>query len=216
MEPSALLDLLRFTHLSAMAVGLGCAFLCDFALLTRLHRGLSPELAALLHLAHPVIWGALGVMWASGLALAAWRTGLEIGQVSPKLIAKFVVVSLLTANAVVIGRHALPRLEARGAMGLRGLSDLEHRAASVLAGISAASWLLALALGSSRLLAAAPAPVFWILLPVAYACAIATAHWVIAGLRSPARRVVATASQNPNGARSYRLRDTRWSRRRAA
>ncbi|MEL6765379.1 MAG: hypothetical protein AAFO87_17355 [Cyanobacteria bacterium J06607_6] len=76
MEPSALLDLLRFTHLSAMAVGLGSAFLCDFALLTRLHRGLGPELAALLHLAHPVIWGALGVMWASGLALAAWRTGL--------------------------------------------------------------------------------------------------------------------------------------------
>ncbi|MEM9755800.1 MAG: hypothetical protein AAF914_07405 [Pseudomonadota bacterium] len=185
-------DLVRYGHLLGVAVGFGAAVMADIAALTALRGDASPEFRTVLHAAHRLIWPALGLMWLSGIALIGIRTGFALSEFSPKLFAKLCVVTALTVNAHAIGRYAMPLMARPG--GLGRLRPAELRLCAIIGGISSASWLLALAMGSSRFLAESPALLFVVLVPVAYASAIVASQALLGVL---ARRAKAGTEPAP-------------------
>jgi hypothetical protein len=166
-------DIVRFGHLLAVAVGLGAAVMADLVLLGRITGRIDAETVRNLVRAHRVIGVALLAMWCSGAILIWLRTGFDPAQVSPKLLSKLVVVTLLTTNAMVIGRLALPLIESYAGRSLMWLPTPDKMLLAAIASVSSISWLLALAFGASKILAAAGWPVFVLLLPTAYGLAIA-------------------------------------------
>jgi len=147
MDATTLLDATRVVHFAGIALALGVASLADFTALRRVWRPIDHALLKQLLRFHGVIIGGLAVLWISGLAIAWQRVGLNPADLSPKLIAKFAIVTLLTANALVMDAIALPLLRAN--LGRRlGEIDLRHRLVlGAIGGLSSACWAGALALG---------------------------------------------------------------------
>jgi hypothetical protein len=187
METLLLTDSIRFAHVLAVSVGLGASILADMTVLARLRRPISDDLLIVLHRVHRIVWLALLAMWISGIGLIYLKTGLVWAEFTPKLCAKVVTVSLLTVNAMLIGRAVMPRLAAARGRSFVDLSRRDRAAFALAGGVSSASWLLALAMGISKVLAASPAQVFVGLMPVAYLGAV-LAVWVMLSLR-PLRSV---------------------------
>jgi hypothetical protein len=172
MELLLVTDSVRFGHLLAVCIGLGASIMADIYILNRLRMPLSPEMLATLHRTHLIVWAALGVMWATGLGLVYIRTGFDPATFTPKLIAKLATVSVLTVNAVLIGWVVMPILKRAPGKSIAALHRGEKLCLSVIGGISSASWMLALAMGVSKVLARSDADVFAILLPAAYLIAL--------------------------------------------
>jgi hypothetical protein len=179
MTAILLTDAVRYGHLLSVAIGLGTAFGADVAAVGDLRKPISNVLIVKLHRLHTIIWPALGAMWASGLVLVYFRTGFIWDSFSPKLCAKLTVVTLLTLNAIMISRYALPMLVRNRGRLMAELPLGEQCISSLVSGVSSASWLLALAMGSSKLLADAGPEVFAALLPVVYGCATLSSLIVI-------------------------------------
>ena len=167
-DPTLFGDFARFFHLLSVAMGLGAAVMAETLVLSRLDVPLDERTADTLRRLHGVVWAALGAMWLTGICLIAVRTGLDPALVTPKLAAKLGVVLILTANAGLMGRLALPALDA--SIGLAPIdAPLGRRlAVALVAGVSGASWCLALMMGASRHLAASDWPVFVQWVPVIY------------------------------------------------
>lgn len=147
MELTLLNDAARATHLLGLALGFGVAIAADLCAARSLFRPLDERDFSMLHQYHRTVAFGLVLFWSSGLVLLWLRTGFEPANFSPKLMAKLGVVSLLTFNAVLIGRIGLPTLMAWE--GFRfGALPLAHRLRmGALAGMSGAGWISALALG---------------------------------------------------------------------
>lgn len=173
-------DVIRYGHLLAVAVGFGVSFHTEVHAArqrnTRIDQGFLDDMT----LRHRLILGAVIAMWVTGLVIMAMRTGLRIDAFSAKLWTKLAVVSILTANAMLIGRIALPILRRSVGKSIAEIGLLRQVPLFAVAGISSVSWLIALALGSSLFLKTAPATLFLTVLPYAYAIGITAA--VIAGL----------------------------------
>jgi hypothetical protein len=175
MEPNALVDVVRFSHVLAVAVGLGAAFLADFHSLRRLGRPVDDDLLVTLHSCHQLVWAALIAMWGTGLGLVYIRTGFHFADFSPKLCSKLVTVTALTLNALWIGRFVIPVIENQRDSSIMWLPLRKKLSLAVAAAISTTSWLLALAMGISKVLAQSDWLTFVVTLPVAYAVCIGTA-----------------------------------------
>lgn len=171
-------DLLRYSHLLAVAVGIGVAVETETYMYRRRRTKISPGMMTALEHRHRVILAALGVMWVTGLALVALRTGFQLSAFTPKLWAKITVVTLLTINAVFVSQVALPVMLSHIGKPIAALPRQAQSAIFSVAGISATSWLAALALGSSAFLKVASAPLFQSGLPVAYIAGIFAANYV--------------------------------------
>lgn len=147
MDLTMLNDAARATHLLGLALGFGVAILADLCAARSLFRPLDYREFETLHQYHRTVALGLTLFWASGLVLLWLRTGFQLENFSPKLMAKLGVVSLLTVNAILIGRIGLPTMIAW--QGFRyGSLPLAHRLRlAALAGMSGAGWISALALG---------------------------------------------------------------------
>jgi len=209
-------DFVRYAHLLAVAVGLGAAAMADYAAFTGLRRKVSEDFLTILKTSHTMIWPAVIVMWVTGIALIGIRTGFELQAFTPKLFAKLFVVTALTLNAVAIGRIGMGLIARDG--GLKALKPDEMRRAALMGGVSSASWLFALALGSSRFLAEAPASLFLLLIPLVYLGAVFAADRVLWALRDEPtrhfttrkvdridRQIVAMPARDDDGVRSYKI-----------
>lgn len=172
MELLLVTDSVRFGHLLAVCIGLGASIMADLYILNRLRMPLSPEMLATLHRTHLVVWAALGAMWATGLGLVYIRTGFDPAAFTPKLIAKLATVSVLTFNALLIGWVVMPMLKRGKGRSIAALAPRLRLRLAVIGGISSASWVLALAMGVSKILARSGADVFAVLLPAAYVTAL--------------------------------------------
>lgn len=188
MDPLLISDTLRIAHLFAVILAMGAAFFADWRMLNAVRDPVTPRELSLVDDLHHYVIGTLALVWVTGLGLVWLRTGFLLSDFSPKLITKLITVTLLSLNAVVIGTLALPLL--RGQAGASPLQfSLSHKMVlGTVAGISTASWLLALALGGSKVLAASDWDVLAPLLTSTYTMAIAAAwaaaglsHWLIAG-----------------------------------
>ena len=147
MDLTLLNDAAKATHLLGLALGFGVAILADLCAARSLFRPLDHREFETLHQYHRTVALGLALFWASGLVLLWLRTGFDPANFSPKLLAKLGVVTMLTLNAILIGRIGLPTMHAW--FGFRyGSLPLAHRLRlAALAGMSGAGWISALALG---------------------------------------------------------------------
>ena len=188
-------DALRFAHLLAVAVGFGVAVETEVYMARRRRTAISPGLLSGLGHRHRVILAALAAMWVTGLALVALRTGFQLADVTPKLWAKIIVVTILSVNAVFVSEIAMPILAAHRGRRIGALPAPRRRALFSVAGISAASWLVAFLLGASAILKVAPASVFQTALPLAYVAGILGANIVGTRLFAPTPAAALPARQ---------------------
>lgn len=194
MDVLAVTDVVRFTHILAVAIGLGAAFMADLQAMTHITRPIDKALLSTLHICHRLVWAALIVMWISGVGLIYIRTGFELANFSPKLFSKLTTVSVLTANAVLIGAIAMPMMRLSEGRIMLHLPMIRLLPLAALGAISTASWLLALAMGVSKVLAASDWPTFEQLLPGTYTAAVLGVTVLMLTLRQITRSPVSVTA----------------------
>lgn len=147
MDLTLINDAARAVHLLGLALGFGVAIVADLSAARALVRPLSWSEIETLGRYHRMVAVGLTLFWASGLVLLWLRTGFVLENYSPKLIAKLGVVTLLTANAALIGKIGLKVIiEWQGAR-FGALPLMERLRLGALAGLSGAGWISALSLG---------------------------------------------------------------------
>ncbi|MEM1267486.1 MAG: hypothetical protein AAGI50_15875 [Pseudomonadota bacterium] len=143
-----LIDLIRYGHILGLALGFGLAIYADLKLLRGLTRPISTAMITSLREVHGYVAVGLVGLWATGLMLIATKAAFGPAGLSDKLYVKVMLATLLTSNAVAIGRIALPMMaKAEG----RLFSELALPARvtlCLLGGFSAASWVSLAALGT--------------------------------------------------------------------
>lgn len=145
-------DAIRLVHLAGVALGLGTVASVALSLPHMVEKGLDRYILAFVRRSHVLIAAAIGILWASGLALIGIRTGFDPAAFSPKLVSKLVVVTILTADAVLMGLVVSPVLNRYSGQTLKALSVQERLLLANCAALSGASWLYALMLGASSIL----------------------------------------------------------------
>lgn len=154
-------DLIRLAHLAGVAIGLGTVVSAALSIRQMLARGMDGQVLEFVHKTHRQIAVAIGVLWISGIALIGVRTNFDPGAFSPKLVAKLVVVTILTVDAVLMGRVVTPILQKCAGRSLAALALPEKLLIANCAALSGASWLYALMLGASSILKTSQAPLLF-------------------------------------------------------
>lgn len=181
MSPE-MIDVIRYCHLLSVAIGLGAAFLADLQVFQRLNRPVTRNLLSQLALYHKLVWAGLAGMWITGLVLIYIKTGFIGAEFTPKLMSKIGIVSVLTLNALLIGRLAMPMLQNAYGQAPNDLPLVRKIMGGWLASLSSVSWLLALALGGSKVLAVSDWSTFAVLVPGAYLMGLVGSSTVVLAL----------------------------------
>ena len=147
MDMTMLNDAARAAHLLGLALGFGVAILADLSAARSLVRPLDHREIETLERYHRTVSVGLLLFWSSGLVLLYLRTGFQPENFSPKLMTKIGVVTLLTINAVLIGRIGLVTLREWFGCRFGAIPLAERMRLAALAGMSGAGWISALALG---------------------------------------------------------------------
>ena len=147
MDPTLLNDTVRAMHLLGLAIGFGVAIVADVSAARLMVRPLDAREIQALHRFHRMVTLGLILFWTSGLALLWLRTGFDAAKFSPKLMTKLGVVTLLTGNAVLIGRIGLPIIDAMRGLRFGALPAAARFQVAALGALSSACWIAALALG---------------------------------------------------------------------
>lgn len=179
MNSPEMIDAIRYGHLLFVAIGLGAAFLADLQMVQRLNRPVTRGLLTQLELYHKLVWAGLLGMWITGLALIYVRTGFALAEFTPKLFSKLGIVTILTVNAMLIGRVAMPLLRDAYGQAPNDLPLPRKVIGGWVASLSSISWLMALALGGSKVLAVSDWVTFAWLLPGAYLAGLAGSTGVV-------------------------------------
>src|SRR5262245_2419069 len=126
---------LLLLHLAAFAIAVAEVLRGDWRLL----RAQRPDIAGL-HRTASVVSLALIALWISGLGLVAFDTGFDPAAIAakPKLVTKFIVVTALTLNGVLLHRFAFPMLGGVAARSVVGSALIAS-----LGAISSVSWIFA-------------------------------------------------------------------------
>jgi hypothetical protein len=147
MDLTFLNDAARAVHLLGLALGFGVAIVADLSAARTLVRPLSWDEIDTLERYHRMVAIGLALFWASGLVLLWLRTGFNVDNFSPKLVAKLGVVTLLTMNAALIGKIGLNAIIDWQGARFGDLPLMERLRLGALAGLSGAGWISALSLG---------------------------------------------------------------------
>ena len=148
MDNTLLLDSVRAGHLIGLAMGFGPAICADVLVARSFFRPIRQRDVDLLKWLHLIVFGGLAVLWITGLILLQIRTGFDLANFSPKLMTKVFVVILLTGNAMAIGIYALPRFNDHVGVQFGKIDPPTLINLTIIAGVSMACWLSALALGA--------------------------------------------------------------------
>lgn len=140
-------------HLTALAIGLGAALLADWIAVTRILFGrLSARAAAQLQDLSMAVSVGLAMLWCSGVMLV-WDNAVRVPATlgNEKLWAKLLIVIVLTLNAIVLHKLALPLVQARVGQALFERRQHGTRMlCALIAAVSFTSWASALYLGAAR------------------------------------------------------------------
>lgn len=147
MDPTLLNDAARAMHLLGLALGFGVAIVADISAARLIFRPLDARERAMLRRFHRTVALGLALFWASGLVLLWLRTGFAAENFSAKLMAKLGVVTILTVNALLIGRLGLPMIDRIAGHRFGALSAPARVQLALLGALSTAGWIAALALG---------------------------------------------------------------------
>ncbi len=184
-----ILDLVRGPHLLGVIIAMGAAIYYDLRSLHRIFQPLSATDIEEVRRIHIIVATGFTAIWMTGLGLLWIRTGFDVASFSPKLWCKLIIVTLLSANAIVLAFWLLPML--RTNIGTR-LLDLPNRVIlmmSTVAGVSISSWLLALTLGFSTTLKTAKWDVLLPILTTGVLAGVIGVTCFIFGLRAWDQRV---------------------------
>lgn len=188
MTPDLLLDAIRGPHLLAVILGMGAALYLDLRTLHKISRPLSVHDLDEVRRIHFIVTMAFVVIWASGVGLIWYRTEFLVEMFSPKLWSKLIVVTVLTANAIVLAAFVLPSLIRYVGTPLIALPSRVLVPMSVVAGVSAASWVLALTLGFSKVLKTASWDILVPLLSTGYVVGVGSVTVIVLSLGLRERR----------------------------
>jgi hypothetical protein len=193
MTDPLFIDLIRYTHLLCLALGMGPALYYDLRSMQRVHQPVSQNDLDDLHRIHNIVSIACVGLWLSGAALIWVRTQFDFSEFSPKLWSKVVVVTILTVNALMLKFFVIPTLARFKGSRIVDIPLGRLVPITFCAGVSLSCWILALALGSSSVLKTAS----WeFLLPVLLggsAMCLCSVMCVILGMRSVLRENAAGA-----------------------
>ncbi len=142
---------LRMVHLLGLCLGLGTALLLDGSVLMWRRAGHAPANAArLLSVGGHVVVAGFGLLWASGVALVGLAVEADPAFLAnPKIWAKVLIVTALTANAMVLHARVLPAFALSAGRPIDGRWRSGERTLFVACGaVSSASWGLAFGLGA--------------------------------------------------------------------
>jgi hypothetical protein len=178
--PDYVIDTVRILHLLCFALGLGVGLSCDLRGMRRFNSAFTTQDILEFERGHRLVSYALIGLWVTGLALIYIRTGFVVADFSPKLWVKVIIVTLLTVNAVVIGRLVMPYVAEHVGSSVVSMSLGKFVAMTLAAAISMFCWLSGLALGASVTLKTADwdmlGQVLWfeflIVVPGAVLCAL--------------------------------------------
>jgi hypothetical protein len=140
-------DTIRVGHMLAFAIGIGAAAFLETQILRRFLTRIDAEGLTLMLYGHRLIKSAVYGLWITGVALLTIRVGLQGAPMSDKLLAKLLIVTLLTVNMRMIDRFVLPGLVAHEGASIHHVPFLTRAGFGGIAGFSAACWLSALLLG---------------------------------------------------------------------
>ena len=180
MDPITLTDIFRFSHILVVAIGFGAAALADFQSSGRIHRRIDGNMLATLHTCHRLVWAMLIMMWITGTVMIFIRTGFVLENFTPKLFSKLTAVAVLTANAFLIGKFVMPVVVAAKGQSLLSLPLKVKMRLGVVGAVSSASWLMAMAMGVSKVLAASGWVVFVAAIPAIYVLSMGLTMAVLA------------------------------------
>lgn len=198
MESQIFIDLLRFSHLIAISLGLGLSLYLDMSLLRALTAPLKRSLIETIERAHEFVTVALFALWATGVGLLFVRTGFALEAFTPKLMAKLFVVSALTLNAAAIDALALPRLRRLVGRRFADAPLADRLVMSMSAAVSGCSWFAALSLGVFAVLKPLDGETLGVLAAALYGAGLSAA--AILAIGAPiAMRAIATSG--PGAAR---------------
>ena len=179
MDPIFMADAARAVHLLGLALGLGFAIKADYFASRFVLRPISDYELASLYTYHRTISFGLALFWISGIALLWLRTGFVAENFSPKLMAKIAVVSLLTINAVLIGRYGLTTLRKSRNFRLGDLTFWRRLQLCTIGALSSASWVGALVLGVFQMMKTMPPIMMWETLGAIYLAAMIGALMIV-------------------------------------
>jgi hypothetical protein len=136
---------LVYGHIIAFALALATILKED----ARFLRAKRIDSASLLESAKLVKWLLLA-LWLTGIPMVLMDVGTDVSLLlsKPKLVAKLIVVAILTLNGILLHRVAFPILTQKPKKPARAATI-----AAMLGAISLASWLCASLLGASRIVA---------------------------------------------------------------
>ncbi|MEL6694143.1 MAG: hypothetical protein AAFQ12_14090, partial [Pseudomonadota bacterium] len=104
-------EYVRYIHLGLLALCAWLVITADLTAAKSVFRPLTNKDFGNLHRKHTVLSWSLCLLWLTGAFIIWNTTKFQVSEFSPKLVAKLIVVSILTLNACIIGRLALPFME---------------------------------------------------------------------------------------------------------
>lgn len=170
---------LRLGHFAGIILGVGAATLLDLIILRFvLTRRIDQAHIHIIIFAAGVITAGLVLLWISGIGFFVYYWFFDPDKMhNPKLVAKIIIVGVLTANAFLVNLFVLPQVKVQiGQRLLDGLS-MRHCVFLVLIGtVSAISWVVPVILGVvPQLNGTIPA---WVIL-ASYAVLVLSANIII-------------------------------------
>ena len=178
---------LRLLHFAGLVFGLGFALFIDFFVNRKAYAGLNDDDLDLIVWASRFVSFGLLVLWMSGLGFLAFYAASDPAKLAnPKIFAKIVIVSILTANGALIHWRVLPALRGlTGKPAFTAAPTRTRRLFALCAAISAISWVTPIILGAApQLNFVVP---MWVIL-FAYGAAVAAAFLIALSTLSAATR----------------------------
>ena len=186
MDSAVVIEFSKLIHLLGLAMGLGGAIFAD---LLGLRLLLFPErrsLVAIIDRLHRAIGWGLGIVWVSGVALIVLRFSFD--EIPNKVFVKYVLVSVITINAIFIGRVVLPFVRTAAAPLAHTLGARHILVLALASSVSIVGWMATLLV--AKISALQQMPIFALLGDIALAwvacLAIILAFIVVARALPPA------------------------------
>ena len=151
-----LVQVLRLAHIGFFAVGIGVAVFLEALILRDVARPITRARTEFLTQGHVLITWAVKGLWITGLAMIIGAIGFLGVELSGKLFTKLAVVTILTANMLVIDWHVVPTLVSLRGKALTDLPPNEIGRLGAIGGLSAACWGLAVLIGGMPVVAQLP------------------------------------------------------------
>ncbi|PSU15621.1 hypothetical protein C0W42_13655 [Photobacterium kishitanii] len=146
--------LIKFMHLSGLAIGLGCAWMLDAFIIKYFKNEISKDKYQLIEFASKFVFTGLALLWISGLLfIAHYYFYAPENLQNQKIWGKLFIVLILTVNGYFVHKLIIPKIKKSvGSTLLKTLTRHEMMLIAAVGAISFVSWLFPIVLGVAKAL----------------------------------------------------------------